>query len=274
MAHEAHEVPRMKLLILSDLHLEMAPFKPPEPAVRQADVIVLAGDIHIGTQGLAWAAGAFRGSGKPVVYVAGNHEFYSGHWDDTLAHLRVRARELGIHFLENDAVILHGVRFLGCSLWTDFEIDGAQQRDAAMRAALKSMNDYRLIHVDSTSVWLTPQHTLERHRESRAWLAGALADPAFSTSPTVVVTHHLPCPQSVMPWFVGDPLNPSYASDLPEALLTQADLWIHGHTHDSAAYAIGQGAKQTRVVCNPRGYPQTVHGFQNMEFDAGSLVSV
>jgi Icc-related predicted phosphoesterase len=259
----------LKLLIFSDLHLEMAPFTPPASAVRQADVIVLAGDIHPGTQGLAWAAQAFPG--KPVVYVAGNHEFYDGHWDDTLTRLRAQARELGVHFLENDAVILGGVRFLGCSLWTDFEIDGAQQRDAAMQTALRSMMDYRLIRVDSVSDWLTPQHTLERHRESRAWLERALAD---SSLPTVVVTHHFPCPQSVVPWFAGDSLNPSYGSDLPQTLLTQAGLWIHGHAHDSLDYTVGQGANPTRVLCNPRGYPQTMNGFSNMEFDEGYLITL
>lgn len=257
----------MKLLILSDLHLEMAPFVPPAQAVRQADVIVLAGDIHVGTQGLAWAAQAF--AGKPVVYVAGNHEFYGGHWRDTLARLRFRARELGIHFLENNAVTLYGVRFLGCSLWTDFDLDSPTRHDVAMRAALKSMMDYRQIRVDSTSVWLTPQHTLERHRESRAWLARALAELAPST---VVITHHFPCRRSVSSRFAGDSLNPAFGSDLPEGLLAQAGLWVHGHTHDSVAYFIEHGGRRGRVVCNPRGYPQAQGGFENPRFNRDHLV--
>lgn len=258
----------MKLLVLSDLHLEMAPFVPPVQAVRQADVVVLAGDIHTDTQGLAWAAQAFPG--KPVVYVAGNHEFYGGHWEHTLAHMRLRAGELDIHLLENDAVTLGGVRFLGCSLWTDFDLGGPEQHDAAMRAAWKSMMDYRRIHVDSASLWLTPQHTLDRHRESRSWLARTLAEPAPHT---VVVTHHFPSRRSVSPRFTGDSLNPAFGSDLPEGLLTKAGLWVHGHTHDSVAYAVGSGAGGSRVVCNPRGYPLANGRFENPGFDAGCLVS-
>jgi predicted phosphodiesterase len=259
----------MKLLILSDLHLEMAPFEPSASAVQQADVIVLAGDIHPGTQGLAWAARAFPG--KPVVYVAGNHEFYDGHWDDTLAALRARARELGIHFLENDAVTIGGVRFLGCSLWTDFDLDGARKHDAAMREAMNFMMDYRVIRVNSAWGRLTPQHALDRHRESRAWLERALADPA---PPAVVVTHHFPSRRSVLPRYAGDALNPAFGSDLPAALLARARLWIHGHTHGSLAYAVGEGVNQARVVCNPRGYPLVSGRFENPDFDAGYLVSV
>jgi hypothetical protein len=35
---------------------------------------VLAGDIHIGRGGVSWIRKRF--GGKPVIYVAGNHEFY------------------------------------------------------------------------------------------------------------------------------------------------------------------------------------------------------
>lgn len=60
----------MKLHILSDLHLENEGFTIPE---TNADVIVLAGDIHEGTRAIPWIK---EQTDKPVIYVAGNHEYY------------------------------------------------------------------------------------------------------------------------------------------------------------------------------------------------------
>ena len=55
----------MKLLIYSDLHLENSAFEPDPDAVRAADVVVLAGDIHPGSDGVIWARQTFPD--KPVV---------------------------------------------------------------------------------------------------------------------------------------------------------------------------------------------------------------
>src|SRR6185369_1404446 len=69
------------------------------------------GDINKGELGIHWAASTFPG--KQVIYVAGNHEFYGGHWDSTLTTMRAEAKQSGIHFLENDSIEIDGVRFLG-----------------------------------------------------------------------------------------------------------------------------------------------------------------
>ena len=61
----------MKLHILNDLHIEFEEFAPPATG---ADVVVLAGDIGVGMDGLRWAKARF--SDTPVIYVPGNHEFY------------------------------------------------------------------------------------------------------------------------------------------------------------------------------------------------------
>ena len=52
----------MRLLVLSDLHVEFAPFDAVLGTQRidqGVDVVVLAGDIHVGTQGLVWARQTF-----------------------------------------------------------------------------------------------------------------------------------------------------------------------------------------------------------------------
>ncbi len=265
----------VRLLVLSDLHVEFAPFEPDRAAVEQADVIVLAGDISTGSSGLRWARGAF--GTKPVIYVAGNHEFYGGHWDKTLAELRTRAQEFAIHFLENEAVEVAGLRFLGCTLWTDFELDGAERRSYRIREAERMMMDYRTIKarpieqqgVQTSRHRLTPWHTLQRHRTSKAWLAAQLSqgDPAR----TVVVIHHMPDARSIAPRFIGNTLNPAFGSQLPQEMLERAALWVHGHTHDSSDYEVGA---RTRVICNPRGYPLRNGEFENSAFQPELLIPV
>lgn len=268
----------MKIHLLSDLHLEFTGFEPDQQAVHEADVIVLAGDIHKGILGITWARQVFQN--KPVIYVAGNHEFYGGHWDGTLQDLRDAAAGSNVHFLENDSVTIDGVRFLGCSLWTDFEFHGAERRGAAMRDVERGLNDYRLIEAEpSPQVYgrnkrhkLTAEHTLRRHRQSRAWLERELgnADP----EKTVVVTHHCPRPESVAPRYQEDALTPGFASDLPAELLCRASLWVHGHTHDSCNYQVSVGDQRCNVVCNPRGYLLWGGDMENDLFDGSMVLSL
>jgi predicted phosphodiesterase len=266
----------MKLHILSDLHVEFAPFVPPACA---ADVVILAGDIHQGSAGLAWARAAFPS--QELVYVVGNHEFYRGDWDATLEELRNRAAALGIHFLENDEWQIGGVRFLGAALWTDFDYFGPARRREAMRACVDYLTDFRLIAAQATTDdsgaglpvssrgidRLTPAHVRRRHLQSRAWLEQRLAVP--HDGPTVVVTHHLPGAGSVAARFRDDLGNAGFASHL-DHLMGPAALWVHGHTHDSFDYRKGG----TRVVCNPRGYPLTGGSFENPGFDPGLVLEL
>jgi predicted phosphodiesterase len=232
----------MRIHVLSDLHLEFGVF---EPAVTDADVIVLAGDIDVGVRGLEWAARAFPGFA--VVYVLGNHEYYGHSSPKLLNAMRARAAELQLHLLENNAVVLGGVRFLGMTLWTDFALTGHVA--SAAEIARAQMRDYRKIRIDPQYRKLQPYDTLGWHRGSRHWLETALAEPFDGA--TVVVSHHAPSPRSINPASLKDEINAAYASDL-EALIASSpiNVWIHGHTHHNVDYWIGK----TRVLTNQRGY--------------------
>lgn len=230
----------MKVHILNDLHIEFEDFEPP---ATDADVVVLAGDIGIGTGGLHWAEERFPHG--PVVYVPGNHEFYR-HDIALIDDLKTRAPE-HIHVLNDDQVIIDGVRFLGSILWTDFALLGKADTFFAMQQAQQCMTDFSIIRNSGRD--FTPQDAIGLHVASRDWLAATLAQPFDGK--TVVVTHHAPSSQSVSPRYAGDLLSPAFASNL-EALMggDRAALWIHGHVHDSFDYEVCG----TRVVCNPRGY--------------------
>lgn len=262
--------PYMKLWILSDLHNEFGEFEAPaeiRDTLDQVDVIVLAGDIDVGRDSAEWAKRCAKTYRKPVVLVAGNHEFYGGDIDLTLTEIQAATRDSAVHVLENTCWIHQGVRFLGCTLWTDFMLSAssAAEATAAMQEAGRRMNDYRLIQADGQSRLLEPTDTQHRHRQSRAWLTMMLRTPFAGR--TVVVTHHAPSPRSVDAAHAGDALSPAYVSDLEALMGPDLQLWVHGHKHVSFDYRVNG----VRVLCNPRGYTPR---YLNPGFEAGCVVEV
>jgi len=261
----------MKIQIASDLHLDILQQQFPgyrviEPA--DADVLVIAGDIHHGAAALE----TFADWPVPVVYVNGNHEAYHEHYPGLIARLRQSSSHSHIRYLENEEWRMAGVRFLGCCLWTDYRYSELTQ-DAAMAESEKILYDHKLITTDDGLFSATD--ALHMHEASRDWLARKL-DERFDGK-TVVVTHHSPHPNSVHPRFAGSPLNAAFVSDL-SALMGKAALWIHGHVHDSFDYMLAG----TRVVANPRGYALNRRvaknvgevDWENKAFDAALVVEV
>lgn len=239
----------IKLHILSDLHNEFIKggAYQPDDVAKQADIIILAGDIGKGANGISWASEAFKG--KTIIYVPGNHEYYGRDILETQAMLRIMAKETGVILLDDDEYIvggLGGVRFLGATLWTDFEFFGESFRQTAMAEGQKYLNDFRVIHYGRLGHF-APSHSIQLHEKSLAWLKAKLDEPFEGK--TVVVTHHLPSKLSVSDRFEGSTINPCFASNLDE-LFGNMDLWVHGHTHDSKDYM----SNGTRVICNPYGY--------------------
>jgi predicted phosphodiesterase len=253
----------VKLNILSDLHLSRGALALPQ---NDADAVILAGDIARPAEAMAWAA-RFA---KPVLYVPGNHEFYGASLAGTVAELKRLAAGTGIRVLDNDEVVLSGVRFLGTTLWTDFMLFGeGGERVAAMREAQRFMRDFSRIRVDEAAQEpFTPAASAALFADHARWLKARLAEP--HDGPTVVITHHAPSRASIHPRFAGSLLNACFVSDA-QALVeaSGARLWIHGHTHDSFDYRIGG----TRVLCNPRGYARDGVN-ENPLFDPDRVVEV
>jgi predicted phosphodiesterase len=245
----------VRVHVLSDLHLERGG-EPPTAA--DADVVVLAGDIGRGARGLQ--AAIARWPRQRIVYVPGNHEPYGGGLPGLTGELRSLAAATGGHasVLERDQIVISGVRFLGCTLWSDFEAAGARERARTMAICGELVNDYEQIIWTPRARTLQPHDTLRLHRASRRWLEHQL-DAGFR-GPTVVVTHHSPLPPQVP---LADPVHRALAgafvSDLTDLMgAGRVGVWIHGHTHRRVDVAV----RGTRVVSNPRGYPhQPVEGF-------------
>jgi Icc-related predicted phosphoesterase len=235
----------MRIQLFSDLHLEHSHRHPPFvlPAIS-ADVVVLAGDIDNGTRAIDWAEKTFPD--RTVLYVPGNHEYYDAELKTAAAALRARARRsANVQVLDNDELTIEGVRFLGSTLWTDFELFGREKMDTVMAKSLKYVVDFRKIRMGGDL--LTPRQTVDLHRDAIAFLQARLEEPFAGR--TVVITHHAPHPGSVHPRWTGDLVNAAFVSDLSR-LMGKSALWFHGHTHDSFDFRV----RGTRVVANPMGY--------------------
>lgn len=233
----------MKLYILSDIHAEFEPFNPP---VVDADVVILAGDIHVGNKGIAWARERF--GHIPVIYVLGNHEFYGEALPKHIDKLKEQTQGTNIHILENESLHIQGIQFLGCTLWTNFNLFG--NPGIAGHIAALEMTDYKRIRLSPSFRKLRPADTTGFHHKSLHWLKESMKKPAGEKR--VIVTHHAPSKLSIPHAHGEDMVSAAYASDL-DAFVAESGalLWIHGHVHTQTDYNIGN----TRVVCNPRGYP-------------------
>jgi len=235
----------MRLLVLSDLHLELRPRWSLRRRWPHYDVAVVAGDLAGSIAiGVAILATHPVLGDKPAIYVPGNHEY----WDDEIG----QAEEAGhwaalgtnVHLLQRSSVVIDGVRFVGATLWTDYALDGDPIGSA--RIASETMKDHDLIGLRRASgetAAFIPGDAMALHERHRTFIDGTLATPF--DGPTVVVTHHAPSARSVSAAYKGDDGNPAYASYLEPTLLSRKpDLWVHGHVHNSNDYRIGT----TRVI--------------------------
>lgn len=275
----------MKIHILSDLHTEFSKY---QIQVLDADVVILAGDIGMGTQGFQYAKSLLLETSSKILYITGNHEFYGHHIDlmrNEIRQLTWEASSDRLFFLDGDEVIIDGVRFLGCTLWTDFKLFGEKKRFECLAEA-RWLNDFRFIKCGNGDIF-RPRDAADLFELYVEWLGKKLdqpfdggtreGHPQFSKDAeasgkvrkTVVITHHLPSFDSVVERYQDDLLSACFASNV-DHLFGKCDLWVHGHTHDSLDYV----KNGTRVVCNPRGYSRYEQDIENYGFDPKLVIEI
>ena len=263
----------MRIQLASDLHLEyLQRLFPGErlisPAV-DADLMVLAGDIGNGIQAIE----LFKNWPVPLLLLAGNHEFYGLEMAQARVDLRNAVKGTNIKLLDCDVVDFGGVRFLGTTLWTDYRLELNRTQRHLMEHAELRISDHARIRYGKGN--FTTQQALYEHEAARLWLEAELSKPYDGK--TVVISHHGPHPLSVHPRYAGDLLNAAFVSDLSE-LIPKADLWLHGHVHDSFDYKVAG----CRVVANPLGYPRNLSSvehakelvFENSAFQWACVINV
>jgi predicted phosphodiesterase len=259
------------LWIISDLHLEATRGwdLPPLGNRPNFDVLVVAGDlIPQADRGVRWLLA--RVPDRHVIYVCGNHEAYGQDLDRTVEKARLAAVGTKLHVLQNDTAQIGDTIFIGATFWTDFNLFGNPSR--AMMAAAEGMNDYKKIRVGNYFYRLRPSHTLQRHQQSREFIANELKKP--KTGHRVVVSHMAPHPSAILSAFKDEVISACYASDASDLLaLGGIDAWIFGHTHDTRDSMV----EGTRLITNAKGYgpwfPKE-RTWENRNFDPGFVVEI
>ncbi|MEP6558213.1 MAG: metallophosphoesterase [Burkholderiales bacterium] len=277
----------MKIQLLSDLHLEVRPGYLPPPAPG-ADLLVLAGDIGSYQEG----SGLFDSGDKnfglarfsplpqhggwptPVLFVPGNHEYDGLDFDAAHARLRTTCERLEIQWLDHKTIELGGVRFIGSTLWSDFDAltrpadrtaaglaYNLKARDKAFRAANHYLRSTGGTRHDEM---LLAAGVRELGLDAQRWLRGALARPFAGK--TVVVTHFAPSLLSADPRYGLTPGTAGFCNAL-DSLLAHAQLWLHGHLHCPSDYV----AHDCRVVANPMGY---VEKGETANFDPVKIIEI
>lgn len=233
----------MKIQVISDLHQE---FGSASLQFDQADLVILAGDVNLGTKGIEWIVATIKN--VPVIYVLGNHEYYKGSYPRTLNKITELATGTNVYVLENKAITINDITFHGATLWTDFKLLGDDPRTSGSICQSK-MNDYKMIRRDPSFSKLRSIDTYMMHQVSLKWLRASLQ--SSLTRKNVVITHHAPSIKSLPDNFKNHIVSPAYASNLESTILEyQPDYWIHGHIHEPTQYNIDH----TTILCNPHGY--------------------
>ena len=253
----------MKLWIWSDVHLEISNSKI-NFARPDADIIVIAGDLTYADRVSEVVKDIIYRYHLPIIYVAGNHEFYASHQrsspfetDQLLLKLAERDSESWshrFHVLDEDTVVIDGIRFVGATLWTDFKLNlsNESQLSARMRNSENLLRDFTSIRMRSGERF-SAADMIALNASNAAYLRHQMSE--NFNGKKVIVSHHLPHPACISERYQDSEANYLF-SNSAEAFddLLSSDkapaLWICGHSHEASDVLIGR----TRVVCNPFGY--------------------
>lgn len=234
-----------KLAICSDLHIDTyssGAWYLPQIPHENTTILIMAGDV-CECRSIPNFEDFFDDINhrfQHVLYIMGNHEYYGGEYQVTVDVARQSLQEFeNITILDNESIQMDNIHFVGSTLWTNI-------LDHDIKFAQGMMSDYRAIKYRGHR--LTPQDTSAMHEECVRFIDREI-DPLKKT---VLITHHMPSYACVHPIYHGNRLNCAFLGNISDRLeLLKPVLAIHGHTHTQVDVIEGD----TRIICNPRGYP-------------------
>ena len=231
----------MSFQLLSDLHIERAPFTLTKH--RAADYLILAGDIGdpaslVYVELLEAASPLY----VHVFIIKGNHECWGRSLQETDDLIgSIAAKMPNVTYLNKSGYDLPEgrVRIIGATLWS--YVTDAQRSDVQCFIA-----DYRYI-----KDWTIDKNNVE-YCKTVAYLKEEIGNAKANGQRLVVVTHHAPAIEGTSPPLHDKSrLKSAYASDLTALFSPTIAVWCHGHTHHSHI----QHVKGMTLVSNQRGLP-------------------
>lgn len=259
-----------KIGILSDLHLEGSNMELINPGW---DILVLAGDISSELDLLDTFFSYQCPSDIPIIYVLGNHEFENKRKEDVIPNLKKLLENYpNVHLLQNESLIIDDIKFIGTTLWSNFEGAGLYYKEQIKEWATTNIVDFSKIYTldDNTQKYrkFSPQDMEKEFNKAYDFLNFELRNNPFEGT-KFVVTHFAPTLKSSHPKYKDDMLNAYWVNNL-ENLMGFSDYWVHGHTHNTFTYEI----EGTKVICNPRGNSKLFNLSSNPSFDKELVVEI
>lgn len=231
----------MKIQILSDLHTEFGYY---EIKNTDSDIVVIAGDVGRGYNVINYLNSNIKN--KQVLFVPGNHEFHYQDFNNLTKTFNLYNRKGNIEVLEKNIKIIDDYLFIGFTMWSDFNL--YNNKCISKIHIEKNVNDFELIKYKDRKL------EVDDISDANAWDMEWFRDILYNNKEykKIIITHNAPSEKSIHLKYFNNILNPYFANNLEELICSNENikLWIHGHSHNSSDYYIGD----TRVICNPRGY--------------------
>lgn len=241
----------LKLQIASDLHCEFQKDRGTKfiSHLYEADVdaLIVAGDLCT-MRGFYPTFKLLSELYEHILYVPGNHEYYGASPEEVHDELKAVVKDFPtVHCLQNSVCEIKGQRFYGGTLWFPDLPDNPLFKHF--------LSDFAMIDDFEPWVYRENDHFRLAYKEAKI------------TSKDIIISHHMPSPKSTPDYFKGSELNRFFVSDEENLIsMTQPKLWVHGHTHSSMDYKLGD----TRILCNPFGYAERT---ENRQFKRGFVIS-
>lgn len=258
---------------MSDLHMDFSKFEIPSMPDDSETVLILAGDVAEIAHKSSYIDffNEVCDQFKMVVYVFGNHEFYSDSIYRAHEHFARVVQRDNLYVLDDQKIELGNIVILGSTLWTDID----KGNPALVYESKNYMSDYTVIRGGSPLMPyqrpLRPEDTIKRNMHSKNWLFSEITKAEAEGKFVIVVSHHAPTWESVSEEYKNDRMTHNFTNDYSEALLDNEgpNLWIHGHLHRAIDYKMGK----TIVMANPRGYHSKQHN-EYTGFDENLVIEV
>jgi len=228
----------MEIRVLSDLHIENTGFNIKTSKEDLNRIIILAGDIHEGKDNILNLLHDLSHKFLHVIYVLGNHDYYNQNIFHFHNELKNSIQNENIHILQNTKKCINDIEFIGSTLWSDC----SQFINKEV-----SRLDFNMIFADGDEK-ISAKTLYNLFLENKEFIKNSTKEKAKKR---IIITHHSPTLSSCHDDWKNHPINVFFHSNLDDLIKSsQADIWVHGHTHNGQDYFI----EKTRVLCNPGGY--------------------
>lgn len=230
----------MKISYASDLHLE---HDHNFTINDRGDVLILAGDIlpikHVNKPQYANFFEDMASKFTNILYVPGNHEYYGADLNDI--HLLKYSLPSTVTVLNNESIIIDGIKFLGGTMWTNLH----NNSPLAMIASQQLMSDYKVIKKMGKT--FTVEDWIIEHEKFVTFLNSELDEKHLN----IVITHHSPSPLTTNEYYKKfNQDNASFSTDMSK-YMHLVKYWFYGHMHGGYDVEIDE----CQILTNPRGYP-------------------